>query len=325
MKILIIRLSSFGDIVLSFPLINALKNLYPDCRIDFIAKKQYAPLLELMPEIDNIIEFDENISGLKKRIRNEIYDYIYDLQKNINSLRLTGLFGKNVSRYKKENLKKYILVVTKINLFNKVIPVFQKYMNVSGLIPETKKKFTTSGLTFESNRVVKEKYYVVAPSSKHFTKTFPQESYCEIINNIGKFVEMQNTGKNLDYEDHKAVLIGDSGENDMRICADIENKSKNAINLCGKLNLSQLANLIFYSDFVICNDSGIMHLSESLGKKVFAFFGSSVREFGFYPQAASSQVFENNDLNCRPCSHIGRESCPKGHFKCMNNIKVFEN
>ena len=71
---------------------------------------------------------------------------------------------------------------------------------------------------------------------------------------------------------------------------------------------------------VICNDSGVLHLAEALGKRTIVFFGSTVKEFGFYPQLETSVIYENKGLKCRPCTHIGRADCPKGHFKCMNEI-----
>ncbi len=82
--------------------------------------------------------------------------------------------------------------------------------------------------------------------------------------------------------------------------------------------MSALANTIYYSELVICNDSAVLHLSEALGKKAKALFGSTVKEFGFYPQLNNSEALENKDLKCRPCTHIGRESCPEKHFRCMD-------
>ncbi len=87
--------------------------------------------------------------------------------------------------------------------------------------------------------------------------------------------------------------------------------------MCGKLDIPRLANILYNSEYVICNDSAILHLSESLGRKVVAIFGSTVKEFGFFPQLKDSKVLEVKGLECRPCTHIGRESCPEGHFKCM--------
>ena len=76
--------------------------------------------------------------------------------------------------------------------------------------------------------------------------------------------------------------------------------------------------------FVICGDTGPMHAAEAAGIPIVMLSGSSVREFGFYPQSKNAIILENNELNCRPCSHIGRSSCPKGHFKCMREINPIE-
>jgi heptosyltransferase-2 len=71
---------------------------------------------------------------------------------------------------------------------------------------------------------------------------------------------------------------------------------------------------------VYTNDSGLMHLAAALKVPVMAFFGSTVKEFGFSPYNAKSFVLEIEGLSCRPCTHIGRKSCPKKHFKCMQEI-----
>jgi heptosyltransferase-2 len=60
-----------------------------------------------------------------------------------------------------------------------------------------------------------------------------------------------------------------------------------------------------------------MHAACAAGVPVLAFFGSTVKEFGFFPYKNKSKVLENEGLQCRPCTHIGRENCPLGHFKCM--------
>jgi ADP-heptose:LPS heptosyltransferase len=71
---------------------------------------------------------------------------------------------------------------------------------------------------------------------------------------------------------------------------------------------------------VICNDSGLMHTACAVGTPVLTFFGSTVKEFGFTPYRNKNLILENNSLSCRPCSHIGRDKCPKNHFKCMKEL-----
>jgi len=94
--------------------------------------------------------------------------------------------------------------------------------------------------------------------------------------------------------------------------------------LSGEYSLLEVAAAMEFCDIVLTNDSGLMHVACARQRKVVAIFGSTVKEFGFAPSGPESKLIENNSLTCRPCSHIGRSECPKGHFKCMNDIGVDE-
>ncbi|MBS1514471.1 MAG: glycosyltransferase family 9 protein [Bacteroidetes bacterium] len=306
-KILIIRFSSLGDIILSFPLINALKKEYPKAEIHFLTKSVYKGILELNPKISKIIEFNnEPLSIVREKIVKEGYDLVLDIHKKFRSILLTKFSGLNVRRYKKDTFKKFLLVKFKINLFKTVIPVYLKYIKSAGKnFSEKYFTFSASELTFPKEKNHNFNYVVAAPSSRHFTKTFPKEKFAGVLNSLKV----------------KAILIGDNSARDLEICTHIE-KETGAVNLCGKLSFQELANLLHHSELVLTNDSAIMHFAEALGKKVCVFFGSTVKEFGFFPQLSTSKVYENKDLKCRPCTHIGLSSCPKGHFKCMNELKI---
>jgi heptosyltransferase-2 len=303
-KILIIRLSSLGDIILTFPLLKKLRQKYPDSKIHFLTKSRFAELVSLNPNVDRIIQMDDSLKNTRKEVKKENYDLIIDIHKNFRSIFLSSFNAKKVLRYSKENFKKFLLVKLKINLFKEVIPVYKKYLLTlkTLLSSDTDYQFTISDLKFVKKRIYEEKYVVVAPASRHFTKTYPAEKFIEFINKNSK---------------ERFVLVGDDTEGENNICSDIESKCENVINKCGKLNMTELANIIYNSEYVICNDSAILHLSEALGKRVVAIFGSTVKEFGFFPQLKESKVLEVKGLKCRPCTHIGRDSCPEGHFKCM--------
>jgi len=306
-KILIIRLSSFGDIVLTYPLINELKKSFPEIQIDFLTKSQYKDLVKLHPHVNNIISFNnESLSEIRRNINK--YDIIIDVHKNIRSYLFTLFISNSVVRYKKQTFKKLSLVLFKINLFKEIIPVYKKYLfTINKLLNYNDYKYSTTKLIRNSSRIIDEDYIVISPSSKHFTKTLPKDKFAELIKNINS---------------KKIVLVGDNNKTDNEICEYLKGKSDNVINYCGKTNYEKLANILFYSDLVICNDSGVLHLAESLGKKVIVFFGSTVKEFGFFPQLISTKVYENLNLNCRPCTHIGKSYCPKKHFKCMIDLKT---
>jgi len=306
-KILIIRFSSLGDIILSFPLINALKKEHPESEIHFLTKSVYKSLIELNKIISKTIVFEgQPLGKLKDEIKNENYDLVLDIHKNFRSVSVTSFAGLNVKRYKKDTIKKFLLVKLKINLFKEVIPVYLKYIKTAGEKFWNKyNKFTSSDLIFDRQKKYDFNYIVLAPSSKHFTKTYPKEKFVEIIKE----------------SDRKFILVGDESNKDKEICNYISERI-GAMNLCGKLNYAELANVIYNSEYVVTNDSAILHFAEMLGKNVKAIFGSTVREFGFFPQLENSVVFENDKLKCRPCTHIGLPACPLGHFKCMNEIQI---
>ena len=101
------------------------------------------------------------------------------------------------------------------------------------------------------------------------------------------------------------------------------NKKAIVFNACGKFNLNQSASLIQNSRAVFTHDTGLMHIAAAFKKQVYSIWGNTVPKFGMYPYQTKFTVFENNNLTCRPCSKIGFDKCPKGHFKCMKEV-VFD-
>ncbi len=110
MKILVIRLSSLGDIILTFPVIKNIKLNFPDCEVWYLTKKNFAPILNTHPDIDKVIEF-KNLKTTLKELSSENFDFIFDLHSNLRSIILTSFLkaGKKV-RYKKDSLWRYILI-----------------------------------------------------------------------------------------------------------------------------------------------------------------------------------------------------------------------
>ena len=309
-KILVIRLSSLGDIILSFPLLKKLKENFPKSEIHFLTKKNYEEIVSINPNVDRVILLDSSLTKLRSRIKNEKYELIIDIHKNFRSLFVNMFNGNKVVRYKKENLKKFLLVNFKINLFQEITPIYKKYLKtVNNYLNNEDYDFSWSELLFSKDNNTNMNYIVVSPSAKHFTKTYPADNFIEYIKK---------------FQENKIVLVGDNSKKDKDICEYIQSRCSNVLNLCGKLDMKSLANILYNSEYVVCNDSAILHFSEAVGKRVVAIFGSTVREFGFYPQLKDSRVIENKYLKCRPCTHIGRDSCPEKHFKCMIEVRINE-
>ncbi|HPO55174.1 MAG: glycosyltransferase family 9 protein [Ignavibacteriaceae bacterium] len=302
-NVLIIRLSSLGDVLLTTPLIRSLKSKYPDINVDFVVKRQYSMVLKGNPYLRRIFFPDEEIDVTQ-------YDVIVDLQNNLRSCKIRRKFEKRVVKFKKYSLDKYLLVNFKVNRLRELpaIPVRYAETVEKGLLDE-------SGLDLlipdsVKSRLTGDKQTIgICPGSRHFTKRYPAEKFIEV-------------GNKLASEGFRVVVIG--GEDEKNICAEISDSINGAINLSTENDLYQIAADMKRCDGIICNDSGLMHVACAVKVPVVVIFGSSVREFGFTPYGNKHKVVERENLSCRPCSHIGKEKCPEKHFRCMLEISSEE-
>lgn len=326
-KILIIRLSSLGDILLATPVIRALKQKYPNSQIDFVVKKQYEDVLKNNPYLSKLYIYEKDkverlkdegqdtkyerrgtkdeMRRIKYEIRSAKYDLIIDLQNNFRSRTLTGGFHPDIRRFKKPALKKLLLVYFKINFLKELKTISQRYAETAGVQLDGK----SLELFIPENvrpQLENEKNYIgFCPGSKHFTKRWLPEYFVELGNELTK-------------RGFTIVLFG--GKSDKELCAEISKQINGCLNLQNDDRLLQTAADMKKCRLVFTNDSGLMHTVTAVGVPLVAIFGSTVREFGFIPHSAQDSILENKSLSCRPCSHIGRSSCPKKHFKCMKDI-----
>ena len=308
-KLLIVRLSSLGDILLTTPLVRTLKKNYPATEIDFVVREEYKDLLLLNPHLQNIFIYNNNkdeLKTLKNRICENNYDLIIDLQNNLRSWLLLKCYGKSVLGFKKNNIKKFLLVHFKINKLKNAKPVPLRYASTLENF-----RLDDKGLELTTDKIQNpllnsiENLIGICPGSKHFTKTWPEEYFIEL-------------GTLLNENGFKVALFG--GKDDIKVCERISSKLPSAINLCNDNNILQTAADMKCCKVIYCNDSGLMHVATAVNIPVIAFFGSTVKEFGFIPYNSKNLILENNSLSCRPCTHIGRERCPEKHFKCMKEL-----
>jgi lipopolysaccharide heptosyltransferase II len=308
-KLLIVRLSSLGDILLTTPLIRTIKQNYPDIEIDFVVRKEYKDLIQLSPHLRNILIYNNNkdeLKSLKNTICENNYDLIIDLQNNLRSWLLLRCYGSSIIGFKKNNINKFLLVHFKINKLKnaKQIPVrYASTIENFRLDDKGLQLITDKAQNPVLNGI--ENLVGICPGSKHFTKMWPEEYFIQL-------------GKLLNENGFNIVLFG--GKDDIKVCERISSKLASAINLCNDNNILQTAADMKCCTVILCNDSGLMHTATAVNIPVIAFFGSTVKEFGFTPYNSKNLILENNSLSCRPCTHIGRDSCPKKHFKCMEEI-----
>ena len=147
-------------------------------------------------------------------------------------------------------------------------------------------------------------YWVYTLGAQYKTKCLPEEKINEL----------------LDLIDVPIVFLG--GKEDAALGERLaERFPLKSINLAGKLNLNQSASIVEQANGVVCHDTGLMHIASAFQKKLAVIWGNTTPKIGMYPYLPKSEVeyFEVKDLHCRPCSKIGFQKCPRGHFKCMNN------
>ena len=325
-RILIIRLSSIGDILLATPLIRWVRKAYPDAQLDFAVKEDFTDLLSENPQLDNLRILKNphhfsSLKALKTEIHRQNYDIIIDIHSNFRSFYLGFNSGGRVFRWKPPRVRRALLLRFKKNLLKNEPQVPLRYLSAVKNLNITDDgeglEFFISqegeekcGKFFRENGLSDRKIIAIAPGAKWFTKRWLPERYIEVCRKV--------------IEDLKSSLIflGDSGEYDLchRICSNV---SGSAFNLAGRSSFAFAAAIMQRSMLFLGSDSGLGHLAAAVKTPSVIIFGPTVKEFGFFPFRNRSVVVEK-DLYCRPCSHIGSDKCPEGHFRCMAEISVEE-
>lgn len=320
MKILLIRFSSIGDIVLTTPVIRCIKRqLDDDVDLHVLTKDKFASLSHNNPYIDKTFELSNSLHELIKELKREEYDYIVDLQKNNRSKRVCLALGCEHHSFHKLDFKKMLLTTFKINKLPDVHVVDRYFDAVEPLGVQNDGR----GLEFyisETNMMqepdvpeeFRNGFYAIVVGGSYNTKVMPAEKVIEIIEKL----------------DEPVILLGGPGDMQRaKVIADAV--GENVWNPVGLLNLEQSASIIKMSKAVLTGDTGMMHIAAALRKPVVSVWGNTVPEFGmyqYYPKNldVKSQIIEIKGLKCRPCSKLGHKKCPKGHFKCMNLINTDE-
>ena len=314
-KILVIRFSSIGDIVLTSPVVRCLKNQIKDSEIHFLTKKSFVSILENNPNIDKIHSIEKDIKEIISQLISEDFDFVIDLHNNIRTFFVKKKLKTPSSSFNKLNIQKWVMVNFKRNFLPDVHIVDRYFKTVESLGV----KNDDQGLDFfinENDKIDKSQlpekqrngFIGIVIGGKHSTKILPTEQLISICKKI----------------DTPIILLG--GPEDFEKGEVIQKQFGDKVfNACGKYSINQSASLISLAEKVITNDTGLMHIAAAFKKKIVSVWGNTVPAFGMYPYLPealkeNSLIVEVKDLRCRPCSKIGFNKCPKKHFKCMNLI-----
>jgi ADP-heptose:LPS heptosyltransferase len=316
MKILILRFSSIGDIVLTTPVVRQLKTQVPGARVHFATKPAYRSLLEANPYVDHTHVLSGTLGELVRELRAEQFDFIVDLHNNLRTrlirLQLPGVLGR---AFDKLNWQKWLLVNFKIDRLPPV-HIVDRYREAAAafgirddgggldyFIPPGQEVDVAAALPAG---FAPGSYVAVAIGAQHATKRLPVEKLIELVGKLAP---------------RPVVLLG--GPEDESTGHVIELACQGPVSLvfnaCGRFSLHQSASLVQQAAFVVSHDTGLMHIAAAFGKEIFSVWGNTVPQFGMYPYRTNFQALEVLGLPCRPCSKIGFAKCPQGHFRCMRD------
>lgn len=314
-KILVIRFSSIGDIVLTTPVVRCLKNQIQDVEIHVLVKKKFSNLYKTNPYVDKVYEYDDSLKKNIQELKLENYDYIVDLQKNKRSVRVTRALRCPHSSFPKLNFKKFLLTAFKINMMPD-IHIVDRYFKA---VEKLGVKNDCQGLDFfisEKNDYpiselpvnFQDGFYAFVIGGTYKTKILPAVKIVEVIKKLQRPV----------------VLLGgpDDIERADEVLSSVDNA--NVISLAGKINLEQSASLVKKAKSVLTNDTGLMHIAAAFHKNIVSVWGNTVPELGMYPylpkEPEKCHIVECKNVRCRPCSKLGFKECPKRHLRCMMEI-----
>lgn len=311
-RVLLIRFSSIGDIVLTTPVIRSLREAHPDWELHLLVKPGMEAALGANPRLDRIHRWRgaETLRELKQLK----FNHILDLQHSLRSLRVRLALGVPASVFPKYNLEKYLLVRFKRSL--RPIPhVVFRYaetlrplgvaLDGGGLeffVPpeaeaEAAAQFSAWGLDRQGPVLA------VVLGAAHRTKRWPAAHFAELIRLRGGPV----------------LLLGgaDARADADAILAQVQAPLADGV---GRFSLAVSAALMRRCGAVLTHDTGMMHIAAAFGMQVFSLWGSTVPAFGMTPFRTESVLLEHPGLGCRPCSKLGHPACPLGHFRCMQEL-----
>ena len=320
MKILVLRFSSIGDIVLTTPVLRALAQQVPGAEVHFATKPGYRALLEPNPHVTKVHCLTGSLNELVQTLKAERFDYVIDLHNNLRTRLIKLQLGVKSSSFDKLNWQKWLLVNFKIDRLPRV-HIVQRYLDTASalgikddgqgldyFIPEGQEvDLMTLPTSFASG------YVAIAIGAQHATKRLPVEQLVTLCAKLARPIVL--LGGPEDAPVAEAIIAGLSSAHSL-----IDPLTHSPIeNGCGRYSLHQSASLLRQAAFVVSHDTGLMHIAAAFGKEIYSVWGNTVPAFGMYPYRTEFRTLEVLGLNCRPCSKIGFDKCPQGHFKCMRD------
>jgi ADP-heptose:LPS heptosyltransferase len=316
MNILVIRLSSMGDVILATPLFSWLRERYPGSEVTFVTQPLYAPLLDNDPRLYRIFALQHSDRSLPEEVLTKKWDLVVDLQNNRQSQDLVSSLAsaRTIVRFNKRHWNRFALLAFRMNFFADPVGIAARYIAcVPGgssvvSVPPLRLYFPDEACakarkTFDNRCNPSIAFF---PFSAWKNKEWPQSGFI-------------NVGRHFLTKGWNVVILG-GPEDRVRAEALREQIGQGCISLAGRLTLPECGALLSRFSLALGNDTGLTHLARAAGVKAGVLFGPTTRHFGFYPYGDPHYTVFETPLCCRPCHAHGGTICLRLTHRCLHSI-----
>ncbi|WP_420148657.1 glycosyltransferase family 9 protein [Spirosoma sp.] len=310
-KVLVLQFTSIGDVVLTTPVVRCLKKQFPEAEIHYCTKIAYQSVVTFNPYLTKQHYLDSSLYQLIQQLRTEQFDYVIDLQNSFTTSLVRLALGTRSYSLEKQSLRQWLYVRWKVN----ALPdqhIVDRYMAVvQPLGIENDGRGLDYFIPYKDEveqdwlpATHQHDFVAYAIGGQSLTRRLPVRRMIELCRKIN----------------YPIVLLGDATDRKAGEAIVKALGERQVFNACGLFNLNQSASLVQRARVVFSHDTGLMHVASAFRKKVYAIWGSTTPQFGFYPYKTPYVRLETPGLGCRPCSAANGAACPLKHFKCMNDI-----
>ena len=327
--LLVVQTAFLGDVVLTTPLLLALRRAHPERALHVVATPLGVSVLTGHPAVDVLHAYDKRgrdrglrgLARLLSRLRRERFEIALAAQRSARTGLLVRWSGAAV-RIGFAGSRGAWALTHRVAWDGKVHAV-RRYLALAGpaggdpLADATPELAVLPAAAAAVAAALREDgvpddapLLAVAPGSTWGTKRWTPEGFASVV--------VAAAGRGL-----HPVLVGSPGER--ALCAEVGTLAGGGIpNLAGRTSPPELTALLARSQALVTNDSGPAHVASAVGTPVVAVFGPTVPAFGYTPFGEQHRIVERAGLACRPCSSHGPQVCPLGHHRCMHEIAAGE-
>lgn len=329
MKVLVVSFASRADLLFATPLFRALKTLQGDTEVHVCTQRGVDCVLEASPFVDVRHTFETSPWELQTLLKAVQFDAVVDLGVHWRHRFFLRSIGPPVYRAQQLALQRWLMVNLKVNkLPNKHVAA--RFLDAAAPLGVQADDLGLDCFIPERDDVPREwlpegfqdEWIALCIQAPHNTRRLTVTRLIELCDKINKPIILLG-----DSNDAEAGMVVENffRKTDPELETGLRelNKKTTVYNACGKFSFNQMASVVRKAKYVFTYDNDLLPVAAAFNKETFTLWGNTVTLFGRYPYQARFIVLENNKLSCRPCSSRGYAKCPKGHFKCMNDI-VFD-